>query len=535
MKMKTPPSIPHFARSHLLLLAAGWIAILLTGCGDRGSEQTHDDHSNHGGDEKAGMAGFIGINHSHNDRQETCFICDASKRDEGRLWCKEHGRYEDRCWMCHPELEDENRLYCREHALYEDECYLCHPELKEAEASEPTTQTDVPKPTQERGLFCNEHGVYEKECGICQPDLAASLQPGESLKVRFPSAQAAGKAGIGLRSPVPAELSPAISVFCESRYNQNALAKITPLVDDGVVDKVHRDLGDRVKAGEPLVQIHSSKVADAKSAYLSALVQLDIAEQTYQRLKRLDEEKIAAEKDLIAARGAFRSAEFEANRSRQRLNNLGMSDESIRAVEKTQDASALLTIRAPFDGTLVERQAVPGEAVGAGHSLFTLAELSRFWVELSVPPNHLATIRPGQTVEATFADLGEEPFTGRIVWIDSSIDPQSRMVRARAVVEPDGRPMTAGLFGKANIVIGDRQPGTLLPREAVQRHEGKDFVFVREADDLYALRRVELGAQSNGQVEVLRGLSADESVVVTGSFIAMSEFLKFRLGAGCVH
>ena len=72
---------------------------------------------------------------SHDAPKEWCFICDASLRDKGRLWCKEHDRYEDRCWICHPEAQDKNRLWCEEHSLYEDECFLCHPELKKEKSS----------------------------------------------------------------------------------------------------------------------------------------------------------------------------------------------------------------------------------------------------------------------------------------------------------------------------------------------------------------------------------------------------------------
>ena len=65
--------------------------------------------------------------HTHEKVGETCFICDASKRDPKRLWCKEHSRYEDRCWECHAELRDPKRIYCKEHSVYEDECPICHP------------------------------------------------------------------------------------------------------------------------------------------------------------------------------------------------------------------------------------------------------------------------------------------------------------------------------------------------------------------------------------------------------------------------
>ena len=70
----------------------------------------------------------------HGAPDADCFICHPELREKGRLWCKEHNRYEDRCWECHPDAQDKSRLYCKEHSLYEDECFICHPELKKKPA-----------------------------------------------------------------------------------------------------------------------------------------------------------------------------------------------------------------------------------------------------------------------------------------------------------------------------------------------------------------------------------------------------------------
>jgi cobalt-zinc-cadmium efflux system membrane fusion protein len=537
-------------QNHLRLPQSYLIATLslalatLVGCGKAPSDQA--ESSDNASQDDTIMAGFIGLNHSHDAPDETCFICDPAKREPGRLWCKEHGRYEDRCWACHPDIEDPDRLFCREHALYEDECHICHPEIAKPDSTTKTTTLTTANETTEMsaaageqksaegGLYCKEHDVKERECGICQPGLASSLQPGESLKVRFASDQSAEKAGIRVGSPQAAEVTPSVSVYCQTEYNLNALAKITPLVD-GIVKRVHKDLGETVEAGEPLVEIHASVVAEAKSAYLSALVRLDTAQQTLKRQEKLDAENIAAEKDLIEARGAFRSMRFTSETARQKLMNLGMSAEAVTRVEATQDTSASLTLRAPFRGTLVSRHAVVGETVELGHELYTLANLESFWLELSIPPKALDRIVMGQPVEAHFEELGDQPVIGRITWIDSAVDPETRMVRARAVVRPDGHRVSVGLYGKANIAISERQNGVVVPSSAVQRHEDNDFVFVRDSSDLYSLRRVEISARRNNQAEIVRGLTPGESVVVDGSFIAMSEFLKSRLGAGCVH
>lgn len=139
--------------------------------------------------------------HTH-EGDETCFICDPSLREAGRLWCEEHGRYEDRCWLCHPELRDPDRPYCEEHGLYEDECFLCDPSRAEAagaQAEPPGAEGEpVGAPTDEASenvLFCNEHRVPEDQCGICQPQLAATLPVGESLLVRLASASRRSRAG----------------------------------------------------------------------------------------------------------------------------------------------------------------------------------------------------------------------------------------------------------------------------------------------------------------------------------------------------
>lgn len=91
-----------------------------------------------------------------------------------------------------------------------------------------------------------------------------------------------------------------------------------------------------------------------------------------------------------------------------------------------------------------------------------------------------------------------------------------------------------GLFGDARILTGDVRPAAMVPREAVQRHEGGAFVFVQNEPDLFSLRRVTLGETSGDTTVVMAGLAPDDPVVTDGSFIVMSEFLKSRLGAGCV-
>jgi cobalt-zinc-cadmium efflux system membrane fusion protein len=89
------------------------------------------------------------------------------------------------------------------------------------------------------------------------------------------------------------------------------------------------------------------------------------------------------------------------------------------------------------------------------------------------------------------------------------------------------------MFGRARVFTGQTVPGVLVPTEAVQYHEHHPYVFVRQEPDLFALRRVAVGVAGADRTEILAGLHPDEAVVASG-FLVMSEFLKSRLGAGCV-
>ena len=465
---------------------------------------------------------------AHDVSVDLCYICDPSKREKGRLWCKEHDRYEDRCWLCHPELEEKDRLWCEEHSLYEDECFYCDPARGSSQGSGKQSEAPV--------LWCNEHDVAELECGICQPQLAGQLAPGGSIKVRFASPESSTKAGIATALPVEGIARQSVSSFFEVSYNRNKLALVTPLAD-GIVRAVHADVGQRVNKGDVLVEISSDEVAAAKAEFLSSRVNERIADLAYQREKKLKEEKISADRDFLEAEAAYEKAKLMGKMAQQRLLNLGFSNGEIKQIAEAQDSSSIIKLRAPFAGTLVSREAVVGEAVSEseGKALFKVTDLSTLWLDLSVSPEHAGSVRVGQVVTARF-DSGPEgvEYTGVITWVDSAIDPRNRMLKARAEIRNPNGAIRQGMFGHAELALTGSGNALLLPRDAIQHHEGRPYVFVKEAADLYALRHVSLGQSGGDTITVTEGLGSNEQVVTEGAFIAMSEFLKSRLGAGCV-
>jgi len=520
--------------------------LLLAGCSDS-STATQPSTGPHAGDatvhdhagehvEESAAAGV----HSHDTPGETCFICDPGKREAGRLWCKEHDRYEDRCWDCHPDLEQKDRLYCEEHGLYEDECTLCgaggDDDSTDEEAEDAGENARVAPSSRESSpaLQCNEHRVPEELCGICQPQLAAKLDPGAEMQVRFESLQSAGKAGIATIPARASEAQESIQVLCEVAYNRNELARITPLAA-GVVRRVLVDVGADVEAGDVLVEIHSADVAGAKSAFVSAVVDLHLKQIAWERERRLAEKKISSDKDLQEADAARRTAELTLGTTRQRLLNYGFTEEEVESISEQEDSSATLLVRAPYRGTVVERAAVVGEAVSPGDSMLGLANLDTMWLSLSIPADQARLAAVGIPIKAVFDGYPGLEVRGSISWINTAIDERTRLLRARAVVDNSSRALKSGMFGEARLLLSELGPAVTVPSSAIQRYEGRPYVFVKLEDDLYALRRVTLvdGGRTQDSVAVLAGLAPEEPVVTEGAFTAMSEFLKSRLGAGC--
>jgi cobalt-zinc-cadmium efflux system membrane fusion protein len=453
---------------------------------------------------------------AHGVAASQCFICDAALREPGRLWCREHARYEDRCFVCHPELRDANRLYCEEHGLYEDECFLCHPELKMEESSADSPETGRAA-SGSNALFCNEHNVPEVECGICQPALADNLQPGQGLKIRLPSVASESKANIVAKHPQPGPAGSSVHAVGELVFNLNRLVHITPLTD-GIVRRVHVDLGQEVKRGQVLAELSAPKIAEAKAELLKAVAEETVSSETLSRERDLFEQKLIAAQRHRDAEARHTTALASLRAAEQMLLDLGFDRQTLEQIVTEQEAKSVVALVAPFAGTVIARDAVVGDVV----------------TMLAVSERDVVGLRVGQRVEIRSQALDRE-ITGAITWISSRLDETTRMAEVRAeVANPDGS-LRAGMFVDANITVGESSASLLLPRDTVHRFGGNPFVFVRLAGDLYELRRVETRAASQNLTAVTAGLTEHDLVAVEQSYLLKSEFQKSRLGAGCVE
>ena len=144
-----------------------------------------------------------------------------------------------------------------------------------------------------------------------------------------------------------------------------------------------------------------------------------------------------------------------------------------------------------------------------------------------LPLQHGAFI-PLSTIRERFGERNVKRSSGSLEM--EKVDLHQILVR----VDNTDHVLRNNMFGEVRILLGSGVSALSIPKRAVQRFEQKPFVFVKLDEDLFELRRVALGNATRNRVQIVKGLAPDESVVVSGSFTMMSEFLKSRLGAGCV-
>jgi len=181
-------------------------------------------------------------------------------------------------------------------------------------------------------------------------------------------------------------------------------------------------------------------------------------------------------------------------------------------------------VRAPFAGEVVQQDLAQGEAVQANADVFTIADLSRVWAEITVYARDLDSVQVGQTVAVKAADTG---FTvsGTVFYVGPLVGAQTRSAKAYAEIPNPERRWRFGLFVTVEVVQEEVEVPVAVVAEAIQTHQDRPVVFVQH-EDLFEVRPVTLGRRDGEWVEVREGLSAGERYAAQNSFVLKSELGK---------
>lgn len=340
-------------------------------------------------------------------------------------------------------------------------------------------------------------------------------------------------AGIVTEKVAPAAAGGEIVVTGTIQPNLDRLAQVAPRVPGRVV-RVQASLGDRVTGGQPLAVLDSIEVGEARSALAQSSADSRVAEAAFKRAESLRAESIVPEKEYQRALGDYDKSRASVAAAQDKVKMLGVG------TAREGDGGSIFGLAAPFAGTVVEKTAVPGALSEPSKPLFTIADLSTVWVEASVFEKDLPRLVKGAPATVAVTAWPGAPVKGRVTYVSSLMDKESRTVKARVEVpNADGR-LRPGMFASIAISVPAQAAGAsagqsiLLPEDAVVLMDGKPTVFLR-GDHGFETRTVLPGERRVGRVEIRDGLKPGEEVVTAGTYELKARAQKSQLGSGHAH
>src|SRR5665213_13835 len=269
-----------------------------------------------------------------------------------------------------------------------------------------------------------------------------------------------------------------------------------------------------------MLEISSTDYSQLLDSYLKAADSARMADKNFARATDLYAHHANAERDVEQAESDRNQAQADLNAAEQGMKILGIKNPADLAKAPT---SALIPVLAPISGEVVERLVSPGQVVQAGQTqAFTISDLSTVWVLANVYQADLAAIRSGDDVVVQ-TDAYPGSFHGRISYVSPALDPGTRTLQARIVVDNPGEKLKKDMYCTVTVTAGSLPNVIAVPNSSVLRDDdNQPFVYVASGTNQFGRHDVEIGESQNGQTQILKGISVGERVVGDGSL-----FLQF--------
>ena len=396
-------------------------------------------------------------------------------------------------------------------------------------------------------------------CPICGMSLEPAASGGSQIQDKL-----ATKITPAARRLAQIEVAPAsrreVDVEIETvgalAVDESRLATISAYID-GRVEKMFADYtGVRVAKNDHLANLYSPSLYAAQVEYL----------QSSRALRQMNDRTLEAVRE---------TQQTLVKNSRQKLIELGMTEEQIKELEESESAKSRLTIYSPIGGTVLQKLVKEGDYVKAGDPIYQIADLSTVWLMLELFPEEASRIRFGQQVEAEVQSMPDEVFMGRVAFIDPTVNSQTRTVGVRVEFLNLQGKLRPGDYATATIYIpvgsqgevydsmlagkwispmhpqiirdepGDcpicgmdlvptseygfseepieRPESLVVPRSAVLMAGDDSVVYVEKEKGVFEIRPVTMGPILEEEIVILSGLEEGEQVAVSGNFLIDSQ------------
>ncbi|PCJ20031.1 MAG: hypothetical protein COB02_05375 [Candidatus Cloacimonadota bacterium] len=318
----------------------------------------------------------------------------------------------------------------------------------------------------------------------------------------------------------------------------------------------------RIDSGKSDLSEKGDSLNQAIGDFYKSFSRLSLARKTWKRENKLFQEKVNSEESFLAAQSKLEEAQadfsfqkdqqkYEIERellqkqrflqlinikyqsARNKLILFGLNDLEIAQLRKGENLSKDLTLtslRAPFNGYIIEKHLVVGERITPDISVYTIADLSDYWALFQVYSSDTRKVKLGQKVEI---EIAGKTYNANIDYIGKTINEETRSFDVRAVISKD-RDLKAGLFLQAKVITDTIFVKIMVPKTSVFEMDGQSVVFVKH-EDFFEAKVVRTGKKDYKNIEVLSGLKENENYAKEGGFHIKAELMKGSLGDGHNH
>jgi Cu(I)/Ag(I) efflux system membrane fusion protein len=283
---------------------------------------------------------------------------------------------------------------------------------------------------------------------------------------------------------------------------------------NGRIESLHANTtGERIEKGEPLFELYSPDLVSAEQDFLLA--------------------RSAAEGSGVVG-GSSQNQLLEMSRTRLAMH-FGLTDRQIGDLERSGSVQQTATFLSPISGTVIRKMVQEGQYVSEGQELYDLADLSTVWIILDVYEQDLRSLKIGQEVTIASAAYPDGTFTGKIIFIDPLMNPETRTVSVRTEFRNPSGKLKPQMFVEATIHFPSPR-GVVIPASALLTTGTGTVVWVETAENVFEPRSVTVGLRTSSLALILDGLRAGDQVVTSGGYLIDSEsLLNVPSGAPSAH
>jgi len=284
---------------------------------------------------------------------------------------------------------------------------------------------------------------------------------------------------------------------------ESTVTSVTPKIEGFVEHLYVNYTGQPVRRGEPLLTIYSPTLVAAEQELLTA-------------------KQLAAQVESGGGDAARYAAEMLQS-ARRRLAYWDITQDQIARIESSGRVTRTLTLVAPFDGVVLQKDVVEGQRVMPGMQLYRLADLNTVWMEGEVFEQDLSFVRVGARAHVELDAYPGEHFMGRVSFVYPTVDSTGRTGRVRVTAPNPGHRLRPGMYATMYFDASVGRAVLAVPLEAVVITGERNLVFIRDSAGMLTPRQVVLGPRSDERVAVLDGLAEGETIVAAANFLVDAE------------